>query len=106
MKRSTAALVVAMLLIGRVARADEPAAIPTTPAADPWGVYVAIGLSGACALGAEVAWTRVSGGGGGESDRWRSADQAALLAALAAFATWQAMRDREGGGQRPPPGDR
>jgi spermidine synthase len=44
------------------AAAEEP---PATPAAEPapgsWPIYVTIALSGACALGAEVVWTRLLG---------------------------------------------
>ena len=42
----------------------EPAATPTAeaaPAASSWPIYVTIALSGACALGAEVVWTRLLG---------------------------------------------
>jgi len=40
-----------------------PAAVVTTPEAPgaPWVVYLAIGLSGATAMGAEVIWTRLFG---------------------------------------------
>ncbi|MGA3018867.1 MAG: fused MFS/spermidine synthase [Bryobacteraceae bacterium] len=39
--------------------AAQPAVIE--PAASRWTIYVTIGLSGACALGAEVVWTRLMG---------------------------------------------
>ena len=39
------------------ADSDSPDLTPQRPAA--WSVYVAIGLSGLCALGAEVIWTRL-----------------------------------------------
>jgi len=41
--------------------AVEASAPAPTPTAVPWTVYVAIGLSGATALGAEVIWTRLMG---------------------------------------------
>ena len=44
--------------------APEPAAeraAVVEPAASRWTIYVTIGLSGACALGAEVVWTRLMG---------------------------------------------
>ena len=50
------------LSIARVTRHAETAAVPVAPlerAADAWPVYVAIGLSGMTALGAEVIWTRL-----------------------------------------------
>src|SRR5579872_2833363 len=51
-----------LLLARRVAH-EEPAALPgevsALPAAGEWRVYAAIGLSGLCALGAEVIWTRI-----------------------------------------------
>ncbi len=50
------------LSIARVTRYAETAAVPVAPlerAADAWPVYVAIGLSGMTALGAEVIWTRL-----------------------------------------------
>lgn len=37
----------------------EPDEIRAQPAAGAWRVYIAIGLSGLCALGAEVIWTRI-----------------------------------------------
>jgi len=40
---------------------DGPAAAETTPPPSRWTIYVTIGLSGACALGAEVVWTRLMG---------------------------------------------
>ena len=40
----------------------EPAGAPPAPRrANRWPVYITIGLSGACALGAEVVWTRLLG---------------------------------------------
>lgn len=53
---------VALVLARRTAHA-APAAMPgeigALPAAGAWRVYAAIGLSGLCALGAEVIWTRI-----------------------------------------------
>ena len=45
------------------ARADDPApdAEPAVKTTGAWPVYIAIALSGACALGAEVIWTRLLG---------------------------------------------
>jgi spermidine synthase len=44
------------------AGAEEPAATPVAEAAPrSWPIYVTIALSGACALGAEVVWTRLLG---------------------------------------------
>jgi spermidine synthase len=51
------------------AEASDQSAEPKTaepvaevePAASRWPIYVTIGLSGACALGAEVVWTRLMG---------------------------------------------
>jgi spermidine synthase len=46
------------------ARAEEPPATPVAeaaPAPGSWPIYVTIALSGACALGAEVVWTRLLG---------------------------------------------
>ncbi len=46
------------------AAAEEPPATPAAeaaPAAGSWPIYVTIALSGACALGAEVVWTRLLG---------------------------------------------
>jgi spermidine synthase len=44
------------------AAAEEPPATPAAEAApDSWPIYVTIALSGACALGAEVVWTRLLG---------------------------------------------
>jgi spermidine synthase len=40
---------------------EAPAAEPAAASAGLWTVYVTIGLSGACALGAEVIWTRLMG---------------------------------------------
>ncbi len=42
-----------------VVPAEPVEAAPLEPSADAWPVYVAIGLSGMTALGAEVVWTRV-----------------------------------------------
>jgi spermidine synthase len=62
--------VVALISFGMAARtphqaaAPEPAATPVAeaaPAAGSWPIYVTIALSGACALGAEVVWTRLLG---------------------------------------------
>ncbi|MEO8522913.1 MAG: fused MFS/spermidine synthase, partial [Acidobacteriota bacterium] len=50
------------LSIARVTRHAETTSVPVAPlerAADAWPVYVAIGLSGMTALGAEVIWTRL-----------------------------------------------
>lgn len=41
--------------------APEPAKPPAAETPSKWPVYVAIALSGACALGAEVVWTRLLG---------------------------------------------
>jgi spermidine synthase len=41
--------------------AGSAARTPLLPAANHWPVYVTIGLSGACALGAEIVWTRLMG---------------------------------------------
>ena len=41
--------------------ADEPAAVRPAAAQNFWPVYATIALSGACALGAEVVWTRILG---------------------------------------------
>jgi spermidine synthase len=45
--------------------APEPAPAAQQPVVEPavsrWTIYVTIGLSGACALGAEVVWTRLMG---------------------------------------------
>jgi spermidine synthase len=43
------------------AQADADAAPARVEIATQWTVYVTIGLSGACALGAEVVWTRLMG---------------------------------------------
>jgi spermidine synthase len=46
------------------AEAEEPSATPVAeaaPAPGSWPIYVTIALSGACALGAEVVWTRLLG---------------------------------------------
>jgi spermidine synthase len=60
--------VVALISFGMASRtphqadAEEPAATPMVEAAPRSGaVYVTIALSGACALGAEVVWTRLLG---------------------------------------------
>lgn len=55
-----AAVAIAGLALARhVAYEAPPAAIETAERApDSWPVYIAIGLSGLCALGAEVIWTR------------------------------------------------
>lgn len=56
---------VAAVAFGLAARAPHhaPAAVPPAPAAAPatgaWTVYTAIGVSGLCALSAEVIWTRL-----------------------------------------------
>ncbi len=54
---------VAALAIARVTPHEqasaEPEPAPLEHAADAWPVYVAIGLSGMTALGAEVIWTRI-----------------------------------------------
>ena len=60
---------VASLAVARrtSARADDPAddpapdAAPAVKTSGAWPVYVVIALSGACALGAEVIWTRLLG---------------------------------------------
>jgi len=39
----------------------ETSPVPAPAATNAWPVYAAIGLSGACALGAEVIWTRLLG---------------------------------------------
>jgi spermidine synthase len=63
-------VVVAAISLGLAARTPAQAGAggseEVTPARiaaghAPWTVYVAIGLSGACALGAEVVWTRLMG---------------------------------------------
>ncbi len=66
-------VVVAVVSLGLAARTPAQAAAPASqeaaqarieigPGAHPqWPVYVAIALSGACALGAEVVWTRLMG---------------------------------------------
>ncbi len=43
--------------------APAPVAQLTTqpPSTNPWPIYIAIALSGACALGAEIVWTRLLG---------------------------------------------
>ena len=48
--------------LSRRAQAGSPAAEPAQapePAPARWSIYVAIAISGACALGAEVVWTRL-----------------------------------------------
>jgi spermidine synthase len=59
---------VALISFGMASRtphqagAPEPAATPVAEAAPgSWPIYVTIALSGACALGAEVVWTRLLG---------------------------------------------
>jgi spermidine synthase len=60
---------VALVSFGMAARTphqvgseEEPAATPAVEAAPgSWPIYVTIALSGACALGAEVVWTRLLG---------------------------------------------
>ena len=42
-------------------RTHERESQPEKPALGPWPVYASIALSGACALGAEVVWTRLLG---------------------------------------------
>jgi spermidine synthase len=49
---------ISVVLAGRTERADVHVEERTAPA---WSVYITIGLSGACALGAEVIWTRLLG---------------------------------------------
>ncbi|HJX63967.1 MAG TPA: fused MFS/spermidine synthase [Polyangia bacterium] len=62
-----AAVAVGALVIARVRTGSEPSetgrepAAVSTPTAPVWIVYVAIGLSGMSALGAEVIWTRLFG---------------------------------------------
>ncbi len=55
--------VVSFLLAARVPAAEpsEGAVLQPVEAASRWPVYVTIALSGACALGAEVVWTRLMG---------------------------------------------
>ena len=52
-------LVLAALAPHRRAEPPKPGARPPSAGAGPWPVYVAIALSGAGALGAEVIWTRL-----------------------------------------------
>ena len=61
---------VALIAFGMASRtphqagAEEPPATPVVeaaPAPGSWPIYVTIALSGACALGAEVVWTRLLG---------------------------------------------
>ncbi len=56
---AVAAIAIAMVRRGEPA-AGQDASPPAAPAHD-WPVYIAIALSGACALGAEVVWTRLMG---------------------------------------------
>jgi spermidine synthase len=46
---------------GPAAVEEAPAGLPSSVAPAEWPVYVTIALSGACALGAEVVWTRLMG---------------------------------------------
>jgi len=61
---------VALISFGMASRTPHQAAAPeqpatpaaeAAPAAGSWPIYVTIALSGACALGAEVVWTRLLG---------------------------------------------
>jgi spermidine synthase len=57
---------VSFLLASRVSAASSEETVPEAPEAIPddsprWPVYLAIGISGATALGAEVVWTRLLG---------------------------------------------
>ena len=58
---NTAAAAVALALASRMTWSLHPADEPRSFARPPgcWPVYVAIGISGLCALGAEVIWTRL-----------------------------------------------
>jgi spermidine synthase len=58
---NAAGAAVSYLLAGRTGGAGARAEGKGARAADSWPVYVAIGLSGATALGAEVIWTRLLG---------------------------------------------
>jgi len=66
---NVAVAIVSFALSAKTARAGTEAAAPdeTAPAASAesdgplWPVYLSIGISGACALGAEVIWTRLMG---------------------------------------------
>jgi spermidine synthase len=67
---ATINLLVALVSLGLAARtpaqaaAGGPAQAAAAPLEDdgsPWAVYLTIGLSGACALGGEVIWTRLMG---------------------------------------------
>jgi spermidine synthase len=54
--------IVAFLMAARIPHAvseSDAGSASTGPAAGAWRVYLAIGLSGLCALGAEVIWTRL-----------------------------------------------
>lgn len=54
---------ISFLLAGSMksAATARPAPAPTDSISGRWPVYIAIGLQGACALGAEVVWTRLLG---------------------------------------------
>lgn len=52
--------IISFMLAGSVQQGESAAAKPGTISGR-WSVYIAIALSGACALGAEVVWTRLMG---------------------------------------------
>lgn len=60
---NAAVALVSLLIAARSSfrASDESAASKAAPAPGAWAVYTTIALSGACALGAEVVWTRLLG---------------------------------------------